>query len=156
MPNCPFNTYFWSTGGWAALKENKRQSTVIVAVIVNRFKTIPASFWCLKAVTSSPAHRQNDYEPWEEEAVRRISKWSLREQWNRKTIRMSDSGQVKDGCQQQQPQPTQPFKLKTSNTIQFMRQTSLTKIGGLLNSMNKNRQLQSQLSHPGERDRDPP
>lgn len=42
------------------------------------------------------------------------------------------------------------FKVKTSNTIQFMRQTSLTKIGGLLNSMNKNRQLQSQLSNPGE------
>lgn len=45
---------------------------------------------------------------------------------------------------------TQPFKVKTSNTIQFMRQTSLTKIGGLLNSMNKNRQLQSQFSNPGE------
>lgn len=45
----------------------------------------------------------------------------------------------------------QPFKVKKSNTIQFMRQTSLTKIGGLLNSaMNKNRTLQSQLSNPGE------
>lgn len=48
------------------------------------------------------------------------------------------------------PQLQQQFKVKTSNTIQFMRQTSLTKIGGLLNSMNKNRQLQSQLSNPGE------
>lgn len=49
-----------------------------------------------------------------------------------------------------QPHPQQ-FKVKTSNTIQFMRQTSLTKIGGLLNSaMNKNKQLQSQLSQPGE------
>lgn len=46
----------------------------------------------------------------------------------------------------------QQFKVKTSNTIQFMRQTSLTKIGGLLNSMNKNRQLQSQLSNSGERE----
>lgn len=61
---------------------------------------------------------------------------------------MSDMQLNKEAPQQQQHQ--QPFKVKTSNTIQFMRQTSLTKIGGLLNSMNKNRQMQSQLSNPGE------
>lgn len=59
---------------------------------------------------------------------------------------MSEMQQFSPKDVPQQP----PFKVKT-NTIQFMRQTSLTKIGGLFNSSNKNRQLQSQLSNPGEK-----
>lgn len=68
---------------------------------------------------------------------------------NSSSFQMSSTASKDGGGGPHQP-PSPQFKVKTSNTIQFMRQTSLTKIGGLLNSMNKKDKLQRELSNPGK------